>query len=34
MDPFDYMLKRFGENLVGIVAIIAACAVVWLGGGL
>lgn len=33
-DPLDYMLRRFGDNLVLTVAIAVMCAVLWLCGGL
>ena len=33
-DPLDYLLRRFGDNLVGLVAVAVICVVLWLGGGL
>jgi len=33
-DPMDWMLRKFGDSACGLVAIIAVCAVLWLGGGL
>ena len=34
MDPFDYMLKRFGENLVGLVAVAFIVAALKIAGAL
>lgn len=34
MDPFDYMLKRFGENLVGIGAVAFIVAAMKIAGAL
>lgn len=33
-DPLDRLLQILGDNLVCLVAIIAVCAVLWIGGGL